>query len=261
MANIFLSDQILLSGQLLTATGNQLYLNEFLVGANNFDIPLNIFNTGQIVYNDIVNLSGGLSINLQNTGRQSWSAANDNSINLSGNLEITGQTLYNDATGLNNYLNSSLSGFITGTSGYLRSNQTKIVSFQIGSNGLSQSNPTNAQTFLGKALPYYTDLTNFTGIRLILMTGPTNVFSTTGIIYIGFSQNILLANIATNYTGIVSNNIYKGTQAIGQNLLYNSGFQPISSFANKKVGIALLCSGGSGGSSVISILTARIDLM
>jgi hypothetical protein len=258
--SIFSSDSILLSGQLLTATGNQLYLNSLILGSSNFDIPLSIFNTGNILYNDITGLSGELGANLQNTGQQAWNAANNNGLNLSGNLNLTGSVLYNDITGLNTNL-SSVSGFMTGVSGYIRSTQNKMVSITY-TLSVSATNIANSQAFL--FYPSYVDLTNFTGARLTFVTQSNNNFtSPSGIMYIGVAANVNSIATLASYSGLITNNIYKGTSMVGLNTSYNSGFQPIPATANRKVGLCILISGGSGGSIGVTLTTysPRIDLM
>jgi hypothetical protein len=63
----FSTDKIVLSGQLLTITGSQIYLNGLLVGSGIFNGLGTIVNTGQIIYQDIASLSGVASSSFNST--------------------------------------------------------------------------------------------------------------------------------------------------------------------------------------------------
>jgi hypothetical protein len=100
MSNSISFDQVLLNNQLLTTTGNQLFLNGLLVGSGNFDGFGTAANSGSALLSDIVGLSGVLNssfataLNLFQTGSNLQSQINT----ASANFSASGQTLYLDLT-------------------------------------------------------------------------------------------------------------------------------------------------------------------
>lgn len=97
MATSFKTSQIVLTKQLVTASGNTLLVNgvEIIGGVSG-----NLVQTGVQLQNIIAN-----------TGSQAWSAANNNGINLSGALTATGVALINRG----NSIGSTISGNLTST--------------------------------------------------------------------------------------------------------------------------------------------------
>jgi len=101
------TQQLILGNGLVTATGNILYINGLP-----FATAANLQLTGQVLYNDLVGLSGQFNTNfatvtnLASTGQQAWNSANNNGINLSGNLTQTGLSLLT--------INNNISGVIDG---------------------------------------------------------------------------------------------------------------------------------------------------
>jgi hypothetical protein len=62
-------DALYISGQLLTSSGSNLFINGTAVGGGSSDPLGTAANTGQILYNDLTNLSGALNANISNTGQ------------------------------------------------------------------------------------------------------------------------------------------------------------------------------------------------
>lgn len=248
----FATDKILLSGLLLTVTGNNIYLQGLLIGSGNFDGLGTSSNTGRILYNDTTGASGSLSNTILNSGQQSWSAANNNGINLSGKLLSTGQTLYNDITGMSGTFLSgpfsgiystginNISGFMTGISGYITLKPyISYFNWITSSTSLTNSisNPIIVyQTFF--------DFTNFTGINFVvnILTGLSGVATSgNGIAYIGYSTTF--STSPSSYSFIDTS----GSAAIvsGFRQIYNQGFRPLVNTAKSGVYVAFIISGNS----------------
>lgn len=268
MSNIFATDQIILSGQLLSTTGTQLYLDGLLIGSGTFAALGTSFTTGLKLYQILTGMSGSYKIPILLTGQQSWSGANSNSINLSGNLTSTGRTIYPIVTGTSGVV-GNLSLLTTGVSGYLQG--TRVVSkfVWIDPTAISIGVQTSSiQNFFGLtgqvnnqlgnqfASPYVTflDLTTYTGVRLIgMVNGNTNP---TGSLYLGYLNTGNLSSEYLNYPISPSTFSYLDSDNTnsrwGTNIVVmDSGFHPIVPAARSGVYVALLWASGKPGEIAI----------
>ena len=82
MANKFRVNTLVLDRQHVTATGNNLYVNDILIGSGTYQA------TGDYALNSA----------LESTGSQNWNHLNNNAVNLSGDIYATGSSLYDIIT-------------------------------------------------------------------------------------------------------------------------------------------------------------------
>jgi hypothetical protein len=218
----FSSDIILLSGQLLTATGNQLYANGSLVGSSNFDLYNDTTNTGAILYNDITSLSG---------------VFNSTAITISGLI-----------TGVSGYLKN------------ISQNKIKRFSFYNGFNTITALTGPNEIVLFG-GLGYISnifipDISIYTGVRLICNI----ITSGSGVVYAKCSGRLdlasfSLASFADTYNSTLPLNVANHT-------ILTSGFLPIAPSVYSGISgvyFDVYCSGISSPAAVIGMTT--IDFM
>ena len=108
-----------IGGTLVFISGGYVIVSGGAGGGGSYDPLGTAANTGQILYNDIVGMSGQLNTTIASTGQQSWTAAQNNATNISGNLTSTGSILYQDIVGLSGISNTTITNLgITGSTLY-----------------------------------------------------------------------------------------------------------------------------------------------
>ena len=159
MANNFATKTLRLSNQLVTVTGNLLYVNGVPDGTGSYD-PIGVAAA---------------------SGQAAWTAANTNAINLSGNLTTTGSAL---TVKIN-----SMSGWVA--------QQTMAVPFVAGG-GVIWTNMANTGAFFNGSSTYVTklDLVAFTGVRLVVNMGQT-AGTASGALYLGYVSPPFVATPAS----------------------------------------------------------------
>jgi hypothetical protein len=244
----FATDQILLSGSLLSVTGGNIYLQGILIGTGIFDGLGTAQSTGKILYPDITGASGARNTTILSTGSGAWNAANNNGLNLSGNLLSTGQNLYNDITGLSGLYLSSPSVYTTGVnnvSGNILSLSGQITSkpyiyyYNLNSALSSFSNQLdpNAQIF---NLQFF-DFSNYTGVKLVV-----NILSGIGgQMFLGYSN--VFSTVGSTFSHLDTNKTFITVTTIQQ--IFSSGFFPIDPNARSGVYFSLISTGGSVSAS------------
>jgi len=90
MAQLFKVGTLVLSKQVVTSTGSNLYVNGLLIGSGVYSTIDALAQTGSILYQDLIGLSGTLNV----SGTSFLSA-----------LQSTGSILYNDLTGMSGQAN------------------------------------------------------------------------------------------------------------------------------------------------------------
>jgi hypothetical protein len=205
----FATDFFTLSGQILSATGNQLYLDGLLIGSGVFSSSAQA--TGQTLYNDLTGLSG-----VMNQGSLSGLAAT-----VSGNIASSRMTRFQWAYGASTISFASLKTFF-GTTGIAP-----------GPGGISGFN--SATTFI--------DLAPYTGVRLIV--GYLRNPPTTGAMFIGYC-NTGYSIYPNDYNFIDTNKTFTYFNANAA-VAINSGFLPIVAAARSGVYVGLFFQSGKAG--------------
>jgi hypothetical protein len=238
---------------LVSGTSGQFYLK---LNSNNFissgdvDLKLNgLISTGN---SDNRYLFTGFSGQIYKT---------NNPLNFtnSGNLETTGTNLRNqlislsgqlDFTGLK--LNTSLN-LLSGNiySGLADPRPQFYINFSTGP--ITWSSMPAALNFFNANTSYitYADLTNYTGVNLIVNKGATAA-TTSGALFLKYLDNPSFT--ASNYKDLDSSSVKIKIDV--QNTLVNSGFKPINLAARSGIYIALC---GSSGNSSISPIFGNIS--
>lgn len=180
MPNSTSFDQAFIGGQLLTTTGNQLFLNGLLVGSGNFDAQGVAAATGQVLLSYIAGLSGVFNASsvLTTSLTQTGAILSAQIVALSGVAALTGQNLYIDITGFSGAFNTAIAALTANltASGVALDVLANSLTIGLASTGNQAWNAANnngintsgALTASGQAL--YLDILGSSGAAMLAVT-------------------------------------------------------------------------------------------